>query len=304
LINLNINSQVNPHYWEKRWKVDGIRMRAEGSEYAQEEYNGGLDAHSIGLGLRIAPWLNIGISANIWANGYSGTYFSSNSFSVYDDQTGEYLWDGFGTTMVYDEGNYTGTSYNFGLLLNLTSYLNVGLVYKTAFKFEDWDQNGNKKGEVYYPHSLGIGLAYRPVDNLTFAADITSTEWSKGKSIYGDEVLYFPSRMLYDESAERENKKQNNTNQLRFGAEYVFILDEFLLALRAGLYLDKQFFSDENLQIPTYTGIASGAGIVWKSLVFDVAINYEFGGYQADYYSAGKSDYSYLKVLASVILRF
>lgn len=304
LINLNISSQLNPHYWEKHWIDGDVRYRAEGSEYAQENYEGGLDAHSIGLGLRIIPWINIGVSANIWTNGYSGTYFSSSSFSVYEDQTGKYLSNGFGTTMTYDEGDYTGTSFNFGVLMNLTSYLNFGMVYKTAFNFKDWDQEGNKKGEIHYPQSLGLGLSYRPIENLTLAVDITSTQWSEGKSVYGDEVLYFPSRMPYDENAERENEKQNNTNQLRFGAEYVFILDEFLLALRGGLYFDKQFFSDENLQIPTYTGIAGGAGLVWKSFAVDFAFNYEFGSYQADYYSAGKSDYSYLKVLASLILRF
>ncbi|MBN2134697.1 MAG: hypothetical protein JW737_03110 [Acidobacteria bacterium] len=303
LINLNLNSDISPYYFEENYTNNGTQFFRYGQLRVVEEYSGGLNAHSIGLGIRLASWLDIGMTVNLWTGGYEGSRMDSYVFNVVNLETNE-SFPGFGMSFVQEEGDFTGTSFNFGALVHVLENLNFGAVFKTEFTFDDEDEEGNKLGEITYPYVIGFGLAYRPIENLTLAADITSTNWLNGKAVYGDETTFFPRTSLdYNPDAEADSEKQHNSNQLRFGAEYVFVLDDILLAFRGGVYFDSQYFSDANERIPVYQGLTGGIGIVWNAFVIDFAVVNVTGKYQENYLSAGQSDFSSLKAIGSLIIR-
>jgi|GEM_PF-3323663 len=282
----------------------GHRIMEFGYIYNDEEFEGGLDGHSIGVGMSLTSWLNLGVTANFWTNGFSGSTYIEAYFTGEDLVTGK-RYEGFLQEVHINEGNFRGTSFNLGALINVTDSFNIGLVYKGDFTFTDEDKHGNKKGEVHYPRSVGLGAAYRPIDNLTLAVDYTTTEWSEGKAIYGGEEKFFPRQDLeYTTNAEFPSEMQHDTSQWRFGAEYVFISDDLLIPLRCGAYFDKQYFADANDNIPVYLGLTAGAGIVWEGFVIDMAVVHVSGEFQAEYTASTQADFNYTKVIASIIYRF
>jgi hypothetical protein len=308
MINFNIKSNTNPI----QFAISGIgelgqRFEETGYRYENEEFTGGLDAHSIGLGLKLTQWLNIGITANIWTNGYDGATFFESYGKITNLDTG-ISHENIVAREELDLSEFSGTSLNFGALLQLTDSLNIGIVYKNKFTLEVRNPDGGLKDKIDYPQSFGLGVALRPIDNLTLAADFTYTYWSKGR-VYNDNYnLFFPMRIEYQEKKEGGEQAphlfQQDTSQWRFGAEYVFIAEDLLIPLRAGIYFDNQYFADMLDKIPAYTGFTAGIGVVWKNIVVDLAAVYVSGHYTANIWSTGTRDFSYIKGIASIIYRF
>jgi len=311
-INMNINSQTNAIAFQnistEYHGVIPVIWMEEGYIYKSEQYEGGLDSHSFSIGAKLTSWANVGLTVNFWTNGFSGGEYIEEAFSATNLLTGE-TFTGWRQEENLSSANFTGTSINIGALFHVTDSFNIGLVYKNEFIFQDKDDAGNLKSEVHYPASYGIGLAYRPLDNLTLAADFTFTEWSEGRIEHGGNVFYFPlsdlsfMETIPEETQEFKQMYQHDTYQLRFGGEYVFISEDFLIPLRAGIYFDKQYFADANNAIPLYSGITLGAGVVWKGIVIDFAINYLSARYQSNYFSAANTEFHYIKGIGSLIIR-
>jgi long-chain fatty acid transport protein len=308
-INFNIKSNTNPIQFVFSGVGElGQRFEETGYRYENEEFTGGLDAHSIGLGLKFTQWLNLGLTANIWTNGYDGGKFFESLGKITNLDTGV-IHENIVTTTVLDISEFSGTSFNFGALLQLTDNLNIGLVYKSKFTLEVRNPDGALKDKIDYPQSFGLGAALRPVDNLTLATDFTYTYWSKGRVYNENYNRFFPMREIeYQEKQEGIEQPlhlfQQNTSQWRFGAEYVFIAEDLLIPLRAGIYFDSQYFADMLDIQPTYTGFTAGIGVVWKNIVVDLAAVYVSGHYTANVWSTGTTDFSYIKGIASIIYRF
>jgi long-chain fatty acid transport protein len=305
-LNFNIKSRTNAILFQHVYTNPdtGHKILEHGYFYNDEEFEGGLDGHSIGLGISLTSWLNLGVTANFWTNGFSGSAYVETYFTAEDTVTNE-TFEGFSQEVHINEGDFRGTSFNIGALVHATSNFNLGMVYKGEFTFTDKDKHGNDKGEVHYPQSVGFGLAYRPIDNLTLAVDFTYTDWSQGRAKYGEEEVFFPLMDLkYVESAEYPGQMQHDTNQLRLGAEYVFIADDLLIPIRMGAYFDKQYFADANDNIPVYFGLTAGAGLVWKGFVMDFAVVYVTGEFQSNTVASTNAQFDYTKVIASLIYRF
>jgi long-chain fatty acid transport protein len=309
LINFNINSNTNPIQYVKFDTNElGHNTMETGYRFEDEEFTGGLDAHSIGLGFKITKWLNVGITTKIWTNGYQGGTFHEFFGSITDLVT-KTKQDHIFTQALPDGSRFKGTSFNFGTLIQVTDNLSVGAVFKNSFTLNVNTPDGISKYRVDYPLSLGFGAAFRPVDNLTLAADFTYTNWSKGRAYNDNFNMFFPmTQTEYKEKKEGveepKNWFQHDTYQWRFGAEYVFIAEDLLIPLRAGIYFDNQYFADILDKIPSYLGLTTGVGVVWNDFIIDVAVVYVSGDFTANVWATGPSNFSYLKGIASLIFRF
>ncbi len=312
-INFNISSNTNATSFQNlTWEYQGllpVYFLEQGYRYTDEEYEGGLDSHSLSVGVQLTSWANIGVTMNLWTNGFEGGKYIEETYNVTNILTQESA-SGFRQEVEERQGNFRGTSFNIGALIHVTNNLNLGMVYKNEFTFDDEDDDGTLKGKITYPQSVGLGIAYRPVDNLTLAFDFTQTDWSKGKAVYEDEELFFPMLDLpyWEPSTEQERvdrirEYQHDTKQFRFGAEYVIIGEDILVPLRAGIYFDRQYFADANGSIPVYTGLTAGAGVVWNGIVLDFAVIYLSSKYQTEYFSTANTDFNYVKAVASMIIR-
>jgi hypothetical protein len=309
MINFNIKSNTNPIQYIMHGKNElGHDMEETGYRYENEEFTGGLDAHSIGLGFKITKWLNVGITTNIWTNGYQGGTFQEFYGSIRDLVT-QTVQDHIDTQVLPDGSRFSGTSFNFGTLIQIADNLNFGAVYKNSFTLNVKTPDGYSKYKVDYPQSFGLGAAYRPIDNLTLAADFTYTNWSKGRAYNDNFNMFFP--MTQTEYREKQagveeplNWFQQDTYQWRFGAEYVFITEDLLIPLRAGIYFDNQYFADILDKVPSYLGLTAGAGIVWNNFIIDAAVVYVSGDFTANVWATGPTNFSYVKGIASLIFRF
>lgn len=309
MINFNIKSNTNPiQYFIHGVNELGHNTFENGYRYENEEFTGGLDSHSIGLGFKITKWLNVGMTANIWTNGYDGGTFHEFIGSERDLVTND-VRNYIDIKNVPNNSRFKGTSFNFGTLLQITDNLSLGAVYKNSFTLDVEDPDGLSKFKVDYPQSFGFGAAYRPIDNLTLAADFTYTYWSKGRSYNDLFNKFFPMMDLeYKEPREGieepQHSFQHDAYQWRFGAEYVFITEDLLVPLRAGIYFDNQYFADILDNIPSYIGLTAGAGVVWNNFIIDMAVVYVSGDFTANVWATGPSNFSYIKGIASLIFRF
>ena len=309
VINFNIKSNTNPiQYRFYGTNEQGHDIVESGYKYENEEFTGGLDAHSIGLGVKVTEWLNLGFTANIWTNGYDGGTFHEFYGAIRDIETGavnEHIY----AKNTPEARRFSATSFNLGALVQITDGLNVGAVYKSKFTLDVKNPEGQLKYKVDYPDSFGLGLAFRPIDNLTVAADFTYTYWSKGRAYNDNFNRFFPmTEIEYQEKIKGVEQPlhwfQQDTSQWRFGSEYVFIIDDLLIPVRGGIYFDNQYFADMLDKVPSYTGITGGIGAVWKNFAVDLAAVYVWGSYTADVWATGKREFSYVKGIASLIFRF
>ncbi|MCP4151352.1 MAG: hypothetical protein GY757_26650, partial [bacterium] len=97
---------------------------------------------------------------------------------------------------------------------------------------------------------------------------------------------------------------QNDTGQLRLGMEYILIGKKVIIPLRAGCFVDTQYFPDSSDDAITFFGITAGFGIKTGGLSIDCAIVYESGKYLdgvMDYSATGFSD---LRLYTSAIYSF
>ncbi len=195
--------------------------------------------------------------------------------------------------------------------------------------------------QLHWPLAVGLGVSWRPYGRLTVALDFTRTYWS-GSEIdnyfllrrgggdnnnegnnpndldYGlirDPVtgkrglpLPYPNLDLVGTSL------QQDSQQLRAGIEYVFLVGQLRLPLRAGYFRDGQNFpatvirnDDANRSVrsfteaPTFSGVTFGFGVVAGNTLFDVAHIYEEGRHIGN---SGAVRTGSHRTLVSVIFRF
>jgi len=287
--------------------------------------SGGFDVIALGSGWQFTNRLRIGATLNRWFNGYDQTL----------DRPVE-----LGSTHQESHYDLRGWNVNVGAIWTPTDTLNIGLVYKTAFKGHlalsklRRDPFPLDTGEVVvrertadseglaldpyldFPAAFGFGASLRPRSAVTISLDYTRTRWSTG--VIHDffdlpktgapgvfEQLPYPT---LDPSVPQED-----TEQIRAGLEYVFIRGRLKLPIRVGYLNDRQYFRGVSGKMivggqtinqtaaPRFDGWTAGAGIILGRFLFDMAYVFEYGRY-LDLQSTAVNDKSH-RVFASVIYR-
>jgi long-subunit fatty acid transport protein len=192
----------------------------------------------------------------------------------------------------FDRYGFRGFNVNLGMQLQLLhDTLTLGAVLKTPFE-ADIRHDSSYHGRIYDPNdpgfesktdyplyttnekldmpiSFGIGAAYRISHGFTLSLDIYRTEWGRCvlKDAQGNRTSLITGRPL-DESAIRA------THQIRMGAEYFIMGNDFKIALRAGIFYDP---APAPGNPDDFYGVSYGFGFKGKGLDFDIAYQYRWG---------------------------
>ena len=196
----------------------------------------------------------------------------------------------------YDLGQYTekSTGWGFGAtigaLFKPIEEVSIGVTFRTpsVVKFEGDATienlpvlGGPPEGttftrEVTSPMWLGIGVAFKPAENITITADAHYTNWGKLDTVATEYTDLFWQVALADEADLKLHWADKW--QFRFGVEY-WVSDT--LAVRAGYYNDPAPSPDMtmNVLVPNYdfNSISGGLGIVFNNFSIDLTAEYLFG---------------------------
>jgi long-subunit fatty acid transport protein len=275
-----------------------VRQRGTDREAVQStgEASGGFDVFTFGTGWRVTRSLRAGLTVNRWFNGYTQTLDRDVPDSIRRKRV-------FDTDFGLD-----GWNANLGLIWTPIEQVNLGAVFKTPFtgavrldkKRTDYFFEGDevttnafvsKDVRLRFPAVFGFGTSWRPRSALTLSADLTRTLWSRSQIVDYftlqvtprpvPEPVPAPPPVFYDPPLQYPalNKPQGNTDQIRFGVEYVFIASRFKLPLRAGYFNDQQIERASDGSSPRFNGFTAGIGIILGPILFDVAYLYESGSF-------------------------
>ena len=296
---------------------EGFTLSTEGT--------GGYDVLALGTGLQVSRSLRAGITLNRWMNGYH----QSRARTGLRRQRQELDYD------------LSGWNVNLGLMWTPQESVNLGLVAKTPFTgsltlrrdrtdfFCERDcgpnqtpvlittTNGAESDDLSleFPAALGVGASWRPQSTLTLSVDYTRTLWSEGRihnfftvppkppdSALTDpapDPIVFPE-LPYPTLLDPD---QVDTYQLRMGAEYVILSSHVKVPLRAGYFLDRQYFRAGDGKAPVFDGFTVGAGILAGPFLFDVAYVHESGSYLDSGEPQGRAFTTFQRVFVSLMYR-
>jgi len=263
--------------------------------------------------------LRAGLTLNRWLNGYHQSRARTGSRRQRQELDYE----------------LSGWNVNLGLIWTPQKSLNLGLVAKTPFTGslrlarertdffpvndapEVITTNAAERDDVSldFPAALGVGASWRPRSPLTLSVDYTRTFWSKGRihnfftvpqtpvtppNARAPDPDVFPS-LPYPTLVDLGQK---DTEQLRLGAEYVLISGRVKWPLRAGFFVDRQYFRSGTGDAPRFKGFTVGAGILAGPFLIDGAYVHEYGGYVDSGEPAGRAFTKFRRVFVSLIYRY
>lgn len=289
-------------------------------------WSGGFDSYSLSFATAIGTRVRVGLSLN---------YLDARVRKRSTDRTS-----------AQDGGSVAGSSYgaryNFadlytdvGFQWAVSEKLTVAGVYHSGFlNTFDYTESylptsGGQttttagKSEVRWPDGFGVGLAWRQTQRLTLALDYGSTRWSRATVRSYDSAQY----------GTRHNvpfpffSRQNDSDTLRLGAEYAFLLKgNVIVPVRAGYYREKQLapfrsFSEgseiEAEDGPTLAGFSLGAGITYGRFQWDIAWARTHGTQEKarttqsgvppsmiTIHAAGRDTYRADRIVTSLVVRF
>jgi long-subunit fatty acid transport protein len=163
-----------------------------------------------------------------------------------------------------------------------------------------------ERGTVRWPRTIGVGVAFNPRPELTLSSDFTTTAWSGavwertltfrnfGISPFQSQIDFedtstvrWPTFLPLEDSPGLEEfpeslRDQYDTYQARLGTEYVLTRRRFVVPLRAGAFLDRQYFSNGRGDPVHAWGWTVGAGLVWSFVGLDVAYVRQSTSYSLD----------------------
>ncbi len=248
--------------------------------------DGGFDVLAFATGLQVSRKWRVGATLNRWFNGYQQKL--ERRTAINSSQSLRFELDGWNV--------------NLGAIWTPLEELNVGLVAKSPFtarvsmartredlvaEFSELVGNSYAADDVrlHLPGAVGVGVSWRPRSTLTLSADYTRSLWSEAyvanfftlaacqpglvcpparqPSATGDLFV----QLLYPSLDER----QGDTQELRLGLERVLIFERAKLPLRAGLFVDRQYFLRPDGSAPRSFGFTAGVGLVVGPLLLDAA---------------------------------
>jgi len=300
----------------------GTRTIASSEKVAHLDASGGFDVLALGTGWRVTPTLRVGATLNHWMNGFHQV----NNLNRTDPARRDTVLDAtFG---------FRGWNTNLGVIWSPIENLNIGAVVKTPFtgrvhlakKRRDsypadatgtvlFTTNESDRNDLRldFPSAFGAGASWRVASALTVSADYTHTNWSHAL-IHNFYVLSVtpqpppgtpqqpPAPQVFDSlKYPLLDPSQNDAQQIRMGAEYVFIHKRLKFPLRAGYIFDQQFFQAQGGHAPVFGALTLGTGILAGPVLLDFAYVRELGKF-TDTDKAPTRQMTY-RIVASAIYR-
>ncbi len=295
LIDFGMYDKDDSTYYGSRWE-------------STDKTTGGIDAITPAIAYQITPQFMVGGTGNIIVRGthseYEVTFLDSTSWSYSSEE----------------DWNYSGFFMGFGALASMQKF-NIGASLKLPFTLtesgeESWKGNFGTafSGDTTYPDNeftmpmmLGFGMAIKPSDKLTLAADFEMRGYSSTEMTY---KYYNTSGQLADTTVKLG---WNNCNQFRVGLEYVFSGPNAVFPVRLGFRTDPRVYDKTEgtfsaVDTPQAVGktFTAGFGLMMGSLMLD--LSYELGMANLtdieDPNGTVKEDQTSHNIMASIIYHF
>lgn len=270
------------------------------------EATGGLDAITPALAVQVSQNFSLGAAANIYMNGLSYDYNQDyTTIDCYDNYT-------------YEE-KYSGFNLNAGALLSMPKF-SIGVMARFPFSLgvdisesNTWDYtaNGGNSGtvtgemsgaEFSMPMMMGFGVAVKPTDKLTLAADYEIRSYSNSEFSY---------------QGYTDDAGMNDCNQLRAGLEYIFAGSNAVFPVRLGFRTDPKTFdglkgtwASPDTSQASGTVITGGFGLIIGKMMLDLAYEYgmlkptDISGDIAGYQVSAIDEYKTHNIMLSLIYHF
>jgi long-subunit fatty acid transport protein len=253
------------------------------------QQEGKLSAISPALAIHITPDLAIGFTFNFWTDHlfWSNGWTSKTKLEGSLSSNGKILTRSKGT--YYERyHDFTGFNMHLGSLWQINRYVTLGAVVKTPFtgdlkhkrRHEETIMSvfGNSYTETFrfkenvelnMPLSFGFGIAVRFTDSLTMSLDVFKTKWSHFvlEDGAGNRINPITGKPTHETHIK-------STQQVRLGAEYLFILTRTIVPVRCGLFYDPEP-SEKNPE--DFWGFSVGTGLSMGDLIIDVAYQFRRG---------------------------
>ena len=148
------------------------------------------------------------------------------------------------------------------------------------------------------PLSYGLGLAARVSDSLSYALDVYRTHWSSFILTDGQGNSFSPI-----DGRPESQSNVDDTTQVRFGVEYLFIGRSTIVPVRAGFFYDPE--PSQN-SVKDFYGVAVGSGIAYETFILDVAYQFRWGTNvdTGNLITTSRADITQHLALASMIYHF
>lgn len=274
MIDMGSGEEGDGEYYDYYY-TDTLRYKYEAKT------TGGIDAISPALAIQLNPQIMVGAAANILINGYKNQY--TETFPDYPSAIREY-------TM---ESDISGFNMNLGFLGTFNK-LNIGAMFRLPFTFteepsasESWDLTGTgfvspidgsttgsisesySEVEVTMPFMFGFGVAIKPTDKLTLAADFERRAYSSSE---------------YTEEGVTTDAGLKDCNQFRVGMEYIITGTTGVFPIRLGFRTDPRVYSgsyDDGTDTSQVVGkvFTGGFGLLMGKVMFDLAYEYTMASY-------------------------
>ncbi|MGR3177439.1 MAG: OmpP1/FadL family transporter [Candidatus Anammoxibacter sp.] len=279
--------------------------------------SGGVGALSPGIAMLLFPKLTFGLTVNIFDDEFFGSHGWTESITGSGKGTfaGSPLFTSF--RQKTSSRDYHGANVSLGILWDVLEkedkLLTFGAVFhspytarfdqQTAFTSESTFStfSGNQKSRIKmdWPMSIGLGLAFRYTDALSFSFDVQWTDWSE----WVQKSKVTPDVFIDDNGNEikippvnerpigggSEHDEIDDTYAVRFGAEYLMFRKKEVIAFRGGLFYEprpslgsaRKFDKDGNpidfSGAPTDVwGFSLGTGITTKRFSLDAAYQFRY----------------------------
>jgi len=249
-------------------QVIDLYYKYEDDDYLSEQ-TGGINAITPAVGLQLTPAVSIGATINI----YTGTSTDKVEDSL--DPMNDYE----------DETKFSGTNFTLGGLFDLNQ-LRLGVILKTPFSLTMTDEENDYELILTMPQMLGIGGAFAVNENLTVAADFEMRKYSESEFEYDD--------------GSTQDAEFEDMNQLRVGAEYLYMSGDSILPIRIGFATTPLLFVDDNDDQIKGINLTGGIGLIMGNLNLDLGV--EYNTYSHEYSSFGdtyESTENYLRFIIS-----
>ena len=285
IVSLNYQHLYDFHRdWDFKYQSDASAVSDPWDfDYRQD---GKLYALGLAYSAQITPTFSAGVTLNYW-----GDFLSDSQWKQKYDVSSVINKSGDQTTALYqveEEFDFSGWNANLGFLWRINETWTVGGVFKTPFT-ADIDHTtrdttvisspdfapppvyrvDTHSEELDMPMSYGVGIACRLSDRFTVSADVHRTHWDDFE--YED----YQGRKTSPISGKPSNESDiDPTTWFRLGAEYLFIGDQFVVPVRAGVFYDP---APAEGSPDDYYGFSLGSGLAYKSFIFDIAYQYRWG---------------------------
>ncbi|NOY81100.1 MAG: hypothetical protein GXP31_08860 [Kiritimatiellaeota bacterium] len=269
------------------------------------------------FGIDVTAKLSLGMALNIWNDGVT----RSSSFTKTTRRTGTVSFAGLQDryTLVAENQFRVNQGYSvvFGGLYRLSKTWAFGAVFKPGYtlgidhrRTQTYEQLGTlnphtdppvdetRDAKLHFPTILGTGIAWRPRDPVTVSADLTWTDWSQYSLHENGRDTNPVTGQSLDQSRLRD------TVTLRLGAEYVFILEKYLVPLRCGIGYDPAPAVGDTDDFYT---LSVGGGLQAGRFMLDLAYEFRWGnGVNKDSFQGldAAQDVRRHRILVSVIYYF